>query len=131
LSFEQAGATAVSDAAAPSARRDVAKTRPGQSVCVIGAGGGVGSCAVQLARRFGARVTAACSASNVESVRAFGATSVIDYTSGPLPSDGRFDVILDLAVDRPLNVQRKALTPQGTSVLVGGGECGDRCLGVC
>jgi len=108
--------------------RDVAQVQPGQSVCVIGAGGGVGSWAVQLARHFGAHVTAVCSTSKVEFVRSLGATSVIDYTKVPLPTDGRFDVILDLAGNRPLNVLRKALAPRGTLVL-GGGEGGDRFFG--
>lgn len=128
LSFEQAAVTAISGVAALIALRDVAKTKPGQSVCVIGAGGGVGSWAVQLARHLGARVTAVCSTSKVEFVRALGAASVIDYTRGPLPSDARFDVILDLAGNRPLNVLRKALAPRGTLVL-GGGEGGDRFFG--
>ena len=128
LSFEQAAASAISGVTALIALRDVAKLRPGQSVCVIGAGGGVGSWAVQLARHFGAHVTAVCSTSKVEFVRALGATSVIDYTKLPLPTDGRFDVILDLAGNRPLRVLRKALASRGTLVL-GGGEGGDRFFG--
>jgi len=128
LSFEQAAAAAVSGVAALIGLRDVARVLPGQSVCVIGAGGGVGSWAVQLARHFGAQVTAVCSTSKVEFVRSLGATSVIDYTRMPLPTDGRFDVILDLAGNRPLNVLRRALAPRGTLVL-GGGEGGDRFFG--
>jgi NADPH:quinone reductase-like Zn-dependent oxidoreductase len=128
LSFEQAAATAVSGVAALVGLRDVAKVKPGQSVCVIGAGGGVGSWAVQLARHFGAHVTAVCSTSKVEFVRTLGATSAIDYTQASLPSDGRFDVILDLAGNRPLTALRKALAPRGTLVL-GGGEGGDRFFG--
>jgi NADPH:quinone reductase-like Zn-dependent oxidoreductase len=124
LSFEQAAALAVSGVTALIGLRDVAKVKPGQSVCVIGAGGGVGSWAVQLARYFGADVTAVCSTSKVEFVRALGAASVIDYTMLPLPTDGRFDVILDLAGNRPLSVLRRALAPRGTLVL-GGGEGGD------
>src|SRR5574337_1352562 len=96
--------------------------------CAIGAGGGVGSWAMQLARHFGARVTAVCSTSKVEFVRSLGATSVIDYTKAPLPTDGRFDAIVDLAGNRPLGVLRKALAPRGTLVLVGG-EGGDRFFG--
>jgi NADPH:quinone reductase-like Zn-dependent oxidoreductase len=120
LTFEQAAAAAISGVTALIGLRDVAKVKPGQSVCVIGAGGGVGSWAVQLARHFGAQVTAVCSTSKVEFVRSLGATSVIDYTKGPLPADGRFDVILDLAGNRPLGVLRKALAPRGTLVLGGG-----------
>jgi NADPH:quinone reductase-like Zn-dependent oxidoreductase len=128
LSFEQAAAAAVSGVTALIGLRDVAKVRPGQSVCVIGAGGGVGSWAVQLARHFGAQVTAVCSPSKAEFVRSLGASSVIDYTNTPMPADGRFDVILDLAGNRPLSVLRKALALRGTLVL-GGGEGGDRLLG--
>ena len=128
LSFEQAAASAVSGVTALIGLRDVAKVKPGQSVCVIGAGGGVGSWAVQLARHFGAHVTAVCSTAKIEFVRSLGAASVIDYTEMPLPTDGRFDVILDLAGNRPLSVLRKALAPRGTLVL-GGGEGGDRFFG--
>lgn len=128
LSFEQSAAAAVSGVTALIALRDVAKVGPGQSVCVIGAGGGVGSWAVQLARHFGAHVTAVCSGSKADFVRSLGAASVIDYTRTPLPSDGRFDVILDLAGRRRLSVLRRALAPRGTLVL-GGGEGGDRVLG--
>jgi NADPH:quinone reductase-like Zn-dependent oxidoreductase len=97
-------------------------------VCVIGAGGGVGSWAVQLARYFGAEVSAVCSTSKAEFVRSLGATAVIDYTKRPLPTDGRFDVILDLAGNRLLGMLGRALAPRGTSVL-GGGEAGDRIIG--
>jgi NADPH:quinone reductase-like Zn-dependent oxidoreductase len=128
LSFEQAAASAISGVTALIGLRDVAKVKPGQSVCVIGAGGGVGSWAVQLARHFGADVTAVCSTSKVEFVRSLRPTSVIDYTLAPLPTDGRFDVILDLAGNRPLRVLRKALAPRGSLVL-GGGEGGDRFFG--
>lgn len=128
LSFEQAGASALSGVTALIGLRDVAKVKRGQTACVIGAGGGVGSWAVQLARHFGAHVTAVCSTSKVEFVRSLGATSVIDYTKLPLPTDVRFDVIFDLAGNRPLSVLRKALAPRGTLVL-GGGEGGDRFFG--
>jgi NADPH:quinone reductase-like Zn-dependent oxidoreductase len=128
LSFEQAAASAVSGVTALIGLRDVARVQPGQSVCVIGAGGGVGSWAVQLARHFGASVTAVCSTSKVEFVRSLGAASAIDYTKAALPTNGRFDVILDLAGHRPLSVLREALAPRGTLVL-GGGEGGDRFFG--
>lgn len=128
LSFEQAAASAISGVTALIGLRDVAKVKPGQSVCVIGAGGGVGSWAVQLALHFGAHVTAVCSTSKVEFVRTLGAASVIDYTTMSFPTDGRFDVILDLAGNRPLSVLRRALASRGTLVL-GGGEDGDRFFG--
>ena len=82
-SFEQAAASAVSGVTALIGLRDVAKVQPGQSVCVIGAGGGVGSWAVQLALHFGAHVTAVCGSSKLEFVRSLGAASVIDYTKAP------------------------------------------------
>lgn len=128
LSFEQAAASAISGVTALIALRDVAKVKPGQSVSVIGAGGGVGSWAVQLARHVGAEVTAVCSASKAEFVRSLGARTVIDYAKQPLPTDGRFDVILDLAGNRSLGLLRRALAPRGTLVL-GGGEGGDSMLG--
>ena len=128
LSFEQAAASPISGVTALIGLRDVAKVKPGQTVCVIGAGGGVGSWAVQLALHFGADVTAVCSTSKIEFVRSLVATSVIDYTKVQLPTDGRFDVILDLAGNRPLSVLRTALAPRGTLVL-GGGEGVDRVFG--
>jgi NADPH:quinone reductase-like Zn-dependent oxidoreductase len=127
LSFKQAAASAISGVTALIGLRDVAKVKPGLSVCVIGACGGVGSWAVQFAQHFGAHITAVCSTSKVEFVRSLGATSVIDCTKVLLPTDGRFDVILDLAGNRPLSVLRKALAPRGTLVL--GGEGGDRFFG--
>lgn len=83
---------------------------------------------MQLARHFGAQVTAVCSPSKAEFVRSLGANSVIDHTITPMPDDGRFDVILDLAGNRPLSVLRKALAPRSSLVLAGG-EGGDRSLG--
>lgn len=128
LSFEQAAAVAISGVTALIGLRDVAQVRAGQAVCVIGAGGGVGSWAVQLARQYGAQVTGVCSASKTAFVRSLGAHAVIDHTQAALPADGRYDVILDLAGNRPLRVLRRALAPRGTLVL-GGGEGGDRWFG--
>jgi len=128
LGFEQAAASAISGVTALIGLRDVAKLKPGQRVCVIGAGGGVGSWAVLLARHFGAEVTAVCSTTKVDFVRSLGATAVIDYSRQPMPADGRFDVIVDLAGRRPLRVLRQALAARGTLVL-GGGEGGDPVLG--
>lgn len=126
LSFEQAAASATSGVTALIGLRDVAKVNPGQSVWVIGAGGDVDSWAVQLARHFGAHVTAVCGTSKVQFVRSLGTTPVIDYTKLQLPSDGRFDVILDLAGSRPSSVLRKALAPRGTLALGGGAGGGRR-----
>lgn len=129
LSFEQAAAVPISGMTALTGLRDAGEVQPGQKVLVIGAAGGVGSYAVQLAKAFGAEVTGVCSTSKTELVLSIGADEVIDYTREDF-TDGtrRFDLILDTAGRRPLSQLRRALTPQGTLVLVGG-EGGDRWLG--
>ena len=125
-SFEEAAATAVSGVTALIAVRDVAKIKPGQSLCLIGAGGGVGSWAVQLARHFGARVTAVCSTSKVELVRSLGATDVIDYSAQDVTTtDGRFDVVLDIAGGQPLSRLRRLIDGRGTLVVVGAEDNGN------
>ena len=109
--------------------RDAGKLQPEQKVLIIGAAGGVGTHAVQLAKAFGAVVTGVCSTSKAELVRAIGANEVIDYTREDF-TDGprRFNLILDTAGRRPLSQLRRVLTPQGILVIVGG-EGGDRWLG--
>ena len=129
LSFEQAAAVPVSAMAALRGLRDVGDLQPGQHVLVIGASGGVGCYAVQLARTFGAHVTGVCSTSKTDLVRSLGAEDVIDYTREQVDTRGpRFDLILDTAGRRPLSVLCRALTPSGTLVIVGG-EGGDPWLG--
>ena len=109
--------------------RDAGKIQPEQKVLIIGAAGGVGTYAVQLAKAFGAVVTGVCSTPKMELVRAIGADEVIDYTREDFTDGTRqFDLILDTAGRRPLSQLRRALTPQGTLVIVGG-EGGDRWLG--
>ncbi|WP_066287423.1 NAD(P)-dependent alcohol dehydrogenase [Arthrobacter sp. B6] len=121
LTFEEAAAAPISAVTALQAVRDAGQVVPGQKVLVIGAGGGVGSFAVQLARAFGAEVTGVCSASKVDLVRSLGADHVIDYTRDDFSRTGLlYDVILDTAGNRPLAISRKALTPHGTLVIVGG-----------
>lgn len=129
LSFEQAAAFAISGMTALNGLRDVGKLQSGQRVLIIGAAGGVGTYAVQLAKAFGALVTGVCSTSKTELVRSIGADDVIDYTREEF-TDGarRFDLILDTAGRRPLAQLRQALTDDGTIVIVGG-EGGDRWLG--
>jgi NADPH:quinone reductase-like Zn-dependent oxidoreductase len=129
LSFEQAAAVPISGMTALNGLRDVGKIQPGQRVLIIGAAGGVGTYAVQLAKAFGAVVTGVCSTSKAELVRDIGADDVIDYTREEF-TDGarRFDLILDTAGRRPLPQLRRALTDEGTIVIVGG-EGGDRWLG--
>jgi NADPH:quinone reductase-like Zn-dependent oxidoreductase len=121
LSFEQAGALPVSAVTALQAVRDQARVRAGQRVMVIGAGGGIGTFAVQLARAEGATVTAVCGPAKADLARSLGASEVIDYTRTGIDADGvRYDVIIDTAGSRPLPVLQRALAPRGTLVLVGG-----------
>jgi NADPH:quinone reductase-like Zn-dependent oxidoreductase len=121
LSFEQAAAVPISGFAALQALRDTGGVQPGQRVVVIGASGGVGSFAVQLAKAFGAEVTGVCSTKSLEMVRALGADQVIDYTQEDFTRTGqRYDLILEMAGNRSLADLRRALTPKGTLVLVGG-----------
>jgi NADPH:quinone reductase-like Zn-dependent oxidoreductase len=116
LSFEQAAAVAVSGCTALQALRDV---QLGQRVLVIGAAGGVGSFAVQLAKHFGAEVTAVCSTAKTDLVRALGADHVVDYTREDFTAQ-QYDLILDTAGLRSLAHLRRALAPDGTLVIVGG-----------
>jgi NADPH:quinone reductase-like Zn-dependent oxidoreductase len=129
LTFEQAAAVPISGYAALQAVRDQGKVRPGQRVLIIGAGGGVGTFAVQLAKAFGAEVTGVASTTKAELVRSIGADRVIDYTREDF-ADGRnrYDVILDIAGNRSLSHLRRALTREGTLVIVGG-EGGGKWLG--
>ena len=121
LTFEQAAALPISGTTALRAVRDIGKVQPGQSVLVIGAAGGVGSLAVQIAKGLGAKVTGVGSTSKMDLIRSIGADEVIDYTREDF-ADGarRWDVIVDSAGRRPLSELRRALTPKGTLVIVGG-----------
>jgi NADPH:quinone reductase-like Zn-dependent oxidoreductase len=121
LTFEQAAAMPNSATTALQAVRDRGKVRPGQHVLVIGASGGVGSFAVQIAKALGAEVTGACRTSKTGLVRAIGADHVLDYTRQDI-TDGqqRYDVIIDIGGNRPLSHLRRALTPTGTLVATGG-----------
>jgi NADPH:quinone reductase-like Zn-dependent oxidoreductase len=129
LTFEQAAAVAVSGSTALQALRDRGQVEPGQKVLIIGASGGVGTYAVQLAKAFGADVTAVCSTSKMDMVRSLGADHVIDYTRDDfVHSQHRRDVILDIGGNTSLSRLRRALTPKGTLVIVGG-ETDGRWLG--
>lgn len=129
VTFEQAAAAPTSGTTALHAVRDKGKAHPGQRVLVIGAGGGVGSFAVQLAKAFGAEVTGVCSSAKVDFVRSLGADDVIDYTKEDFAErPTKFDLIVDLAGLRSLAHLRGALTPKGTLVLVGG-EGGGNLMG--
>jgi NADPH:quinone reductase-like Zn-dependent oxidoreductase len=125
LSFEQAAVVPVSASTALQALDAVGPIAPGQTVLVIGASGGVGSYAVQLAKASGADVTGVASTSKLDLVRSLGADKVIDYTHDDF-ADGthRYDVVLDIAGNPTLSRLRRALRPNGTAVLVGGDEGG-------
>jgi NADPH:quinone reductase-like Zn-dependent oxidoreductase len=129
LSFEQAAAIPMAAITALHAIRDSGRVEPGQRVLVNGAGGGVGSFAVQIAVALGAEVTGVCSSRNVDMVRGIGAAHVIDYADRDF-ADGstRYDLILDNVGNRSLADLRRAVTPQGTVLLNGGGSPG-RILG--
>ena len=129
LSFEQAAAVPVSALTALQAVRDYGRVQAGQKVLIIGASGGVGSFAVQIAKAFGAEVTGVSSTSKVDLVRSLGADHVVDYTRDDIADSGEhYDAILDTGGNRSLSALRHALTPQGTLVVVGG-ETGGKWLG--
>jgi NADPH:quinone reductase-like Zn-dependent oxidoreductase len=129
LTFEEAAAVPTSASTALRGVRDKGRVGPGQSVLVVGAGGGVGSYAVQLAKAYGARVTGVCGPTKVDLVGSIGADDVIDYTREDFTASGRrWDVILDIAGNRPLARLRQSLAPRGTLVLLGG-EQGGRWFG--
>lgn len=125
VSMTDAAAQPISAVTALQALRDVARVQAGQSVLVLGAGGGVGSALVQLAVIAGARVTGVASAAKAELVRSLGAERVIDYRAEPGPDSwGRFDVVIDTADGRGLSVLRRALEPRGTLAIVGADHVG-------
>jgi NADPH:quinone reductase-like Zn-dependent oxidoreductase len=129
ITHAQAGAVPTSGVTALQAVRDHGRLQPGQSILVIGASGGVGSFAVQIAHALGGHVTGVASTAKLDFVRSLGAEHVIDYTAGDITQDGRrYDVVLDIAGNRPLKTLRRLLTPQGTLVFVGG-EGGEQITG--
>jgi NADPH:quinone reductase-like Zn-dependent oxidoreductase len=121
LTFEQAAAAPISGTTALRAVLEVGNVQLAQRVLVIGAAGGVGTFTVQIAKASGAVVTGVCSTSKTDLVRSIGADDVIDYTREDF-ADGarRWDLIIDNAGRRPLSSLRRALTPKGTLVIVGG-----------
>jgi NADPH:quinone reductase-like Zn-dependent oxidoreductase len=125
LSFEQAAAVPIAATTALRGIRDVGEVKAGQRVLVNGAGGGVGTYAVQIAAALGAEVTGVCSTRNAGLVRSIGAAHVIDYTREDFAGGrAQYDVILDNVSSLPLTRLRGALTPKGTLVLNGGGKPG-------
>ena len=130
LTFGQAAVVAVSGLTALQGLRDAGCLQPGQRVLITGASGGVGTFAVQIAKALGAQVTGVCSTAKADLVTSIGADHVLDYTRDDF-GDGsrRYDLILDIAGNSPLARLRRALTPAGTLVLVGG-EDGGRWIGM-
>jgi NADPH:quinone reductase-like Zn-dependent oxidoreductase len=129
VTFEQAAVVPISGFAAIQGLRDEGEIQPGQKVLIIGAAGGVGSFAVQLAKAFGAEVTGVGSTTQADLVRSLGADDVVDYTRQDVTDGTRhWDLVLDTAGRRSLSQLRRALTPKGTLVIVGG-EGGGRFMG--
>ena len=125
LTFEQAAAIGVSATTALQLLRDQVTIEPGRKVLINGASGGVGTFAVQIAKTFGAEVTAVCSTKNVDLVRSIGADHVVDYTREDFTTAGPvYDVILDNVANHSLGATRRALTPDGVLIPNGGGHTG-------
>ena len=121
LSFEEAAAVPVAAITALQGLRDQGQIQPGQKVLINGASGGVGTFAVQIAKSFGAEVTAVCSARNLDQARSLGADHVIDYTQEDFTKSGqRYDLILAVNGYHPLSAYKRALTPKGIYVMAGG-----------
>jgi NADPH:quinone reductase-like Zn-dependent oxidoreductase len=121
LSFEEAAAIPMAGITALQGLRDHGRIAAGQKVLINGASGGVGTYAVQIAKTFGAEVTAVCSTRNVELVRSLGADHVIDYTAENFTeASARYDLILDNVGNHDLGDLRRVLTPKGTLVTIGG-----------
>jgi NADPH:quinone reductase-like Zn-dependent oxidoreductase len=120
VTFEQAAAAPVAGFTALQALRDKGRLQPGQTVLINGAGGGVGTFAVQIAKQLGADVTGVCSTRNVERVRSIGADWVIDYTQEDFTRSGQhYDLILDCVGNHPLPACRRVLNPQGIYIIIG------------
>jgi NADPH:quinone reductase-like Zn-dependent oxidoreductase len=125
ITFEQAGSVGVAGVTALQGLRDKGRIQAGQKVLVNGASGGVGTFAVQIAKSFGADVTAVCSTRNVDLVKSIGADHVIDYTKEDFTkTDEHYDVIYDLVGNHSFSERRRILTPNGICVLAGIGGAG-------
>lgn len=121
ISFKEAAAAPVSAVVALQGIRDTGQIQPGQKVLIIGASGGVGTFAVQIAKYYGAEVTAVCSTGKIDMVRSIGADHVIDYTQEDFTQNGRrYDLIIGVNGYHPLSDYKRALNPEGTYVCIGG-----------
>jgi NADPH:quinone reductase-like Zn-dependent oxidoreductase len=120
VTFEQAASAPIAALTALQGLRDKGRIQPGQRVLINGAGGGVGTFAVQIAKSFGAEVTGVCSTRNVHMVRSIGADHVIDYTREDFTKTGQsYDVLFDCVGNHPLLACRRALAPMGRLIMVG------------
>jgi NADPH:quinone reductase-like Zn-dependent oxidoreductase len=125
ISFEQAAAVPLAASTALQGLRDHGRVEPGHKVLIIGASGGVGTFAVQIAKSFDAEVTGVCSTRNVDMVRSLGADHIIDYTKEDFTRSGqKYDLIFQLAGTRSPSECRRALTPKGTLVQISGDSDG-------
>jgi NADPH:quinone reductase-like Zn-dependent oxidoreductase len=125
ITFEQAGSVGIAGLTALQGLRDQGNIKAGQKVLINGASGGVGTFAVQIAKAFGAEVTAVCSTRNVDLVKSIGADHVIDYTKEDFTkTDQRYDMIYDLVSNHGFSERRNILTPSGICVLAGIGGAG-------
>jgi NADPH:quinone reductase-like Zn-dependent oxidoreductase len=125
LTFEQAAAVPTSGSIAVQGVRDEGRVRPGQRVLINGAGGAVGTFAVQLAKAYGANVTGVDATGKLDALRSIGADRVIDHTREDFTRTGeRYDVIIDLPGNHPWSDLRRALTPEGAYVLIGHDQYG-------
>ena len=121
ITFEQAGGIAIAALTALQGLRDFGKIQPGQKVLINGASGGVGTFAVQVAKAFGAEVTAVCSTGNLKLARSLGADHVIDYTREDFTRNGKlYDLFFDIAGTRSWSECKRVLKPQAILVIVGG-----------
>ncbi len=121
ITFEEAAAVPLAAVSALQGLRDNGKIQPGQKVLINGAGGGVGTFAVQIAKSFGAEVTGVCSTRNLDMVRSIGADHVIDYTKEDFTKSGqRYDLILAVNGYHPIFDFKRALSPEGIYVMIGG-----------
>jgi NADPH:quinone reductase-like Zn-dependent oxidoreductase len=125
VTFEQAASAPVAGFTALQALRDKGRLQPGQTVLINGAGGGVGTFAVQIGKWLGADVTGVCSTRNVERVRSIGADWIIDYTQEDFTQSGQhYDLILDCVGNHPLTACRRVLNPRGICIIIGAPDGG-------
>ena len=121
ITFEEAAAVPMAAVTALQGLRDKGKIQPGQKVLIYGASGGVGTFAVQIAKSFGAEVTAVCSTKNLEIARSIGADHVVDYTQEDFTQNGQhYDLIIAANGYRPISAHKRALSPKGIYVMTGG-----------